>query len=87
MVWSGFCLEGRLDIALISTRGNTSDYNEVFRVQLLFFQDQRNGTLLIFQQNNAAIHDGHSKKAWFVDNSVTVMGLLLPASAPILTVG
>ncbi|EYC11922.1 hypothetical protein Y032_0049g1858 [Ancylostoma ceylanicum] len=76
MVWSGFCPKGRLDIAFILTRINSFDYSEVFSVQLLFFENQRNGILLIFQQNNAAIHDGRSKTAWFVDNNMTVMASL-----------
>ncbi|EYC06116.1 hypothetical protein Y032_0078g1199 [Ancylostoma ceylanicum] len=76
MVWSGFCPKGRLDIAFILTSVTSSDCSELFRVQLLFFQNQCNGILLIFQQNNTAIHDGGSKTAWFVDNTVTVMASL-----------
>ncbi|EYC16206.1 hypothetical protein Y032_0034g2856 [Ancylostoma ceylanicum] len=55
--------EGGLYTAFILTRVISSDYNEVFRIQLLFFQDQLNGTVH-FQQNNALINDGRSKKAW-----------------------
>ncbi|EYC12882.1 hypothetical protein Y032_0045g1138 [Ancylostoma ceylanicum] len=76
MVWSGLCPKGRLDIAFILTCLTASDYIEVFRVQLLFFQNHCNGILLIFHQSNTAIHDGRSETAWFVDNTVTAMASL-----------
>ncbi|EYB92605.1 hypothetical protein Y032_0192g1371 [Ancylostoma ceylanicum] len=60
MVWSGFCPSGGLDIALILTGINSSDYNAVFLLQLLFFQDHRNRTLLIFQQNTTVARRRHA---------------------------
>ncbi|EYC04167.1 hypothetical protein Y032_0089g2261 [Ancylostoma ceylanicum] len=39
MVWGGLYPEEGLDIALILTRVNSSDFNGVFLVQLLFFRN------------------------------------------------
>ncbi|EYC19274.1 hypothetical protein Y032_0025g1285 [Ancylostoma ceylanicum] len=71
-------LDGLMEIGGISATSRSSSAGGIPKVtqswcgaapvrKLLFFENQHYGILFIFQQNNAAIYDGRSKTAWFVD--------------------
>lgn len=80
MVWASFCAAGTVSIEFISTRMNSSDYQNVLSVNLLPFMRRHARARYTFQQDNAAIHASTSTKAWFASHGVDVMEW--PACSP-----
>uniref|UniRef100_A0A8R1ICI9 Tc1-like transposase DDE domain-containing protein n=1 Tax=Caenorhabditis japonica TaxID=281687 RepID=A0A8R1ICI9_CAEJA len=80
MVWGAFSVAGLLDLAFVSTRMNSSEYQDVLQGHLLPFRRRFNRRRFVFQQDNAAIHVSNSTLDWFKSKKVDV--LPWPACSP-----
>ncbi|CAO4387980.1 unnamed protein product [Caenorhabditis nigoni] len=80
MVWGAFSSAGFLELAFVTCRMNSTDYQEVLQDHLLPFRRRFSRRQFTFQQDNAAIHVSRSTKDWFRSKNVDV--LPWPACSP-----
>lgn len=64
MVWGGFCYNGTLPLAWISTRMTAEKYTNLLEISLLEHAEHIMGPDLIFQHDNASIHSAKHTKEW-----------------------
>ena len=80
MVWGGFGMSGKTDLAIITTRMDSKGYTEMLKDSMLTVASKICGRNFIFQQDNAAIHASKYTMDWFRKNKVEVMKW--PARSP-----
>lgn len=80
MVWGAFHYGGKLPICYITTRMNSSKYNELLEDVLISFLDENSEDSFTFQQDNASIHVSKQSLEWFRQKQITVMEW--PACSP-----
>lgn len=80
MVWGAFSFNGVANLAIISGRQKSEDYQRTLEEHLLPYAEDLGGAKFIFQQDNASIHSSNSTKAWFLKKNITVMKW--PARSP-----
>ncbi|OXA36700.1 Transposable element Tc3 transposase [Folsomia candida] len=64
MVWGAYGYHGKSELATISHRLNSQDYQGILQDNLLRAGPQIGGRGWIFQQDNASIHVSNSTQAW-----------------------
>lgn len=80
MVWGGFCMNGMLELAFISSKMNSADYTLMLRTNLLPYLEKYAHIGYVFQQDNASVHSSKVTKNWFLSNQINVLGW--PACSP-----
>ena len=80
MVWSAFCVSGKLEIAFTSSKMNSKDYIHVLEKCLLPFIRRLRRRKFTFQQDNAAIHTSKETKQWTKDPKIDLLDW--PARSP-----
>lgn len=80
MVWGAFSSYGKLDLAFVSCRMNSGDYQKVLGDTLLPFKRRFRRVSFTFQQDNASIHVSRDTLNWFASNNVSL--LEWPARSP-----
>ena len=80
MVWAGISSNGTTDIAFLSSKMNSEDYQNVLEIYLLPVFHEICGINGIFQQDNAPIHTSTSTKNWLSANGIRTMKW--PARSP-----
>ncbi|RCN36896.1 transposase [Ancylostoma caninum] len=73
MTWAAFGSSGKLELAFISNRMDSSEYQEVLRTGLLPFLRGARRCSLVFQQDNAAVHVSHSTRSWLQEHRIQAM--------------
>ncbi|CAD7082823.1 unnamed protein product [Hermetia illucens] len=78
MVWGAICSKGTVRLAFISARMNSQEYQNVLQDNLLPFINSFEGNEVIFQQDNASVHQGAVATAF---NLVTLsLNLRVPSN-------
>ena len=80
MVWGAFSRSQKLEIAFVSCRMDSEEYQTVLRCHVLPFLRRRRSRNYVFQQDNASVHASRSTKKWFQDNRISVTDW--PACSP-----
>ncbi|EYB96308.1 hypothetical protein Y032_0151g2804 [Ancylostoma ceylanicum] len=80
MVWGAFCAASKLEIAFVSCRMDSAEYQGTLQRHLLPFLRGRRLLKYTFQQDNAAVHVSQSTKTWLSENRVNLMDW--PACSP-----
>ncbi|RCN34342.1 hypothetical protein ANCCAN_19813 [Ancylostoma caninum] len=80
MTWAAFGSSGKLELAFVSNRMDSSEYQEVLRTRLLPFLRGARRRSLVFQQDNAAVHVSHSTRSWLQEHRIQAMDW--PACSP-----
>ncbi|RCN33912.1 transposase, partial [Ancylostoma caninum] len=80
MVWGAFCDVAKLEVAFVSCRIDSTEYQGVLQRHLLPFLRGRRLHKYTFQQDNAAVHASQSTRTWLLENRVNVMDW--PACSP-----
>ena len=80
MVWAAFCAETTLAPKFVSSRMNSTEYQETLASSLLPFLEENKENRWVFQQDNAAIHTSRMTSAWFSEKNVTCLDW--PALSP-----
>lgn len=73
MVWGAFCSRGTLDLAFVSSKMNSIEYQQVLQTNLLPFTRRFRHQKFIYQQDNATVHVSASTKAWLSSKKIDVM--------------
>lgn len=73
MVWAAFNGYGKVGLAFVSSKMNSTDYQEVVGWALDHFLPQIGGRSIEFQQDNARIHVSRSTRAWFAGRRVPLL--------------
>lgn len=73
MIWGAFSFHGKLPLAWISTRMNSESYVEMLEISLIEHGENLMGPDLVFQQDNAAIHNSRTTKEWFLSKNIEVL--------------
>jgi transposase len=80
MIWGAFCGHSKLQLAFLSTKMNSDEYQLVLQNNLLPFIRRFRRPLLTFQQDNASVHASKSTTAWLIDKNIPI--LQWPACSP-----
>ena len=80
MVWAGISFNGNTDIAFLTPKMNSEDYQGVLETHLLPVFRETCGVNGTFQQDNAPIHNSASTKSWLSKNFIETM--LWPSRSP-----
>lgn len=80
MVWGAFSLRGTTQLAVLSGRQNSFDYQQTLTTYLLPFGDAIHDDGYVFQHDNASIHASAATKDFLRDVNVSV--LEWPALSP-----
>ncbi|RCN27412.1 hypothetical protein ANCCAN_26853 [Ancylostoma caninum] len=80
MVWGALSSGCKLDLAFVSCRMDSEEYQTTLREHLLPFLSGRRRWSYVFQQDNAAVHVSHSTMTWLRSNNIQV--LHWPACSP-----
>ncbi|RCN48225.1 hypothetical protein ANCCAN_05771 [Ancylostoma caninum] len=80
MTWAAFGSSGKLELAFVSNRTDSSEYQEVLRTRLLPFLRGARRRSLVFQQDNAAVHVSHSTRSWLQEHRIQALDW--PACSP-----
>lgn len=73
MIWSGFVLNGKTDIAFIDTRINAMQYQQILENHLLKFGPKIACKNWTFQQDNEQIHNATSSKKLFEKKKIQLL--------------
>uniref|UniRef100_A0A7I4YE78 DDE_3 domain-containing protein n=1 Tax=Haemonchus contortus TaxID=6289 RepID=A0A7I4YE78_HAECO len=73
MVWGAFCAAGQLELAFVSCRMDSVEYQRVLEERLLPFLRQHRRRSLIFMHDNAAVHVSRSTLDWIASRNITVL--------------
>lgn len=57
MIWAAFSYNSKTPICKISTRMNADKYIDLLEDILIWFLEENHGDNVIFQQDNAAVHN------------------------------
>ncbi|PIC30804.1 hypothetical protein B9Z55_021923 [Caenorhabditis nigoni] len=80
MVWGAFSSAGTVDLAFLSFRMNSTDYQDVMTAKLIPYLRRFHRPQLTYQQDNASIHASRSTLDWFKSKKIKVMDW--PACSP-----
>ncbi|CAO4386778.1 unnamed protein product [Caenorhabditis nigoni] len=80
MVWGAFSSAGTVDLAFLSFRMNSTDYQDVMTAKLIPYLRRFHRRQLTYQQDNASIHASRSTLDWFKSKKIKVMDW--PARSP-----
>ncbi|RCN28152.1 hypothetical protein ANCCAN_26110 [Ancylostoma caninum] len=80
MTWAAFGGPGKLELAFVSSRMDSSEYQEIPETHLLPFLRGARRHSLAFQQDNAAVHVSHSTRSWLQEHCVRTIDW--PACSP-----
>lgn len=80
MVWGAFNSEGTVDVAFVSSKMNSSEYQRVLENNLLPYIRRFSRKKLVYQQDNASVHISKSTQNWFLSKKINVMKW--PACSP-----
>jgi len=84
MVWAAIGIRGKSQIAFVSNKMNSEDYQGVLQQFLLPVAKQISGNAWLFQQDNASIHSSTSTTTWLTKKKVIVIDW--PARSPDLNI-
>jgi hypothetical protein len=73
MVLGAFSSLGTLQLAFTTTRMNSAEYIQVLENRLLPYLKRFRCTLLVYQQDNAAILRSNATKAWFNQRRIELL--------------
>lgn len=80
MVWGAFSAAGKLELAFVSFRVNSQEYQDMLQGHLVPFIRRFRRRQFTFQQDNASIHVSQSSMAWFQQKKIKVLDW--PACSP-----
>lgn len=80
MVWAGFSKVGKTQLAKISCRMKSKDYNDMLEDIFIPFSEDMMPDEMIFMQDNASIHVSRESKNWFEARNIEL--LKWPARSP-----
>lgn len=80
MIWGAFSGFGKCQLAIVSHKMNSVDYQNVFEIHLRPHFHQFQAAKLIFMQDNAVIHRSKSTKEWL--QTAKIPTLKWPAISP-----
>ncbi|PIC31735.1 hypothetical protein B9Z55_012331 [Caenorhabditis nigoni] len=80
MVWGAFSSAGTVDLAFLSFRMNSTDYQDAMTAKLIPYLRRFHRRQLTYQQDNASIHASRSTLDWFKSKKIKVMDW--PACSP-----
>ena len=80
MVWGGFGISGKLELAFPSCRMNSQEYQGVLESYLLLLLSGPRPRTHVLQQDIAAVHVSNSTRKWLQRNGIKVIDW--PACSP-----
>lgn len=80
MIWSAFNHTNKLQIAYVSNRMGSEEYQELLEACLIPYFEVHDEEELIYQQDGAPAHRSASTKNWFADRQIDL--LQWPACSP-----
>uniref|UniRef100_A0A1I7Z727 DDE_3 domain-containing protein n=1 Tax=Steinernema glaseri TaxID=37863 RepID=A0A1I7Z727_9BILA len=80
MVWAAFSSKGQLEIAFVSPRMNSEEYQQALQYHLLTFMRRFRRIRFTYQQDNASTHVSRSTLGWMESKSINCMDW--PACSP-----
>lgn len=80
MVWAGFNGDRKLQIAFVSNRMNSDEYQEMLEACLIPFYEDFDQDGLVFQQDGAPAHRSLSTQNWLAARFINVLNW--PACSP-----
>ena len=83
MVWAGISFNGTTDIAFLTPKMNSEDYQKVLESHLIPVFHEFCGTNGTFQQDNAPIHNSFSTRTWLSSQNIQIMNW--PSRSPDLS--